>query len=252
MIALITSLLFILAVIYAVFFCIFKLIWVIFKKDRNFWPIVLAGVFTLLVSVGIGFGTYIVAQKLMAPVKQMIADVRANPQQIFGQRTYKDAVYPFELTVFDGMDYSDWINLSDIHLKGGIDTNVFKKGYNENKPFLMSAIVRTPADEKEPFRAFINSMHDNKNTQYRIKILSEGKTLINGMDGYEIACIFYSNRGPLDARIVAVMAPDRHLYYIGVISLGENTLGKEAVTMLHSFRFTTGNSSLPGTENTNE
>lgn len=251
MITLLLLFLFMLAVIYAVFFCVLKLIWVIFKRERNFWPLVLAGVGTLGVALIVGCGTYMVFQKLTAPVRQMIADIKANPQPIIGERTYKDTAYPFEMTVYDGMDFSDWVVLDNIAIKGGIDTNIFKKGYDDKKPFLMAAVVRTPEDETDPFKAFKEAMHNgNTRTQYRVKINREGATEINGFSAYEMDVIFYSNKGPLDAKIVAVAAPDKHIYYVGVMSLGENSLTAHATAMLNSFRFITDDNLLPAADET--
>jgi len=237
MIILFVSLLFVLAVIYAVFFCIFKLIWVILKKERNFWPLVLAGVFTFLLGIGVVCGTYVVAKKVMAPFQQLINNIQSNPDMVIGQSTYKDPVYPFEMTVIDGMDYSDWFDLSNVSLKGGIDTNVFKKGYDKNKPFLMSILMRNQEDEKDPLKSFKESARDEKKGDNRIKVTREGETTINGLPAYEIEGVLDSNRGPVDFKVGAILAPDKHSYVIIVFSLGENTLGTQADTMIKSFRF---------------
>ena len=48
MTGLLILLLFVLAAIYGLFFLFFKLIWLLFKKHKNKWPLILAGISTFI------------------------------------------------------------------------------------------------------------------------------------------------------------------------------------------------------------
>ena len=50
----------------------------------------------------------------------------ANPAPVFGEHVYTDPLYRFQLDVFDGMDFSEWMEWDDVDVKLGVDTNVFK------------------------------------------------------------------------------------------------------------------------------
>ena len=125
--------------VYAVFFLFFKVIWKLCKKDRNKWPLILAGICTaLLTACVIGaavWGVY----KVMEPLRPIQQRLAAHPQPIYGTRTYKDPVYPLSFQISDGMDFSEWISLSDVKVKLGINTNLFRKdakGHSIKSPAL--------------------------------------------------------------------------------------------------------------------
>lgn len=239
MIGIITFLLAALAVTYAVFFCVFKLIWVLFKKERNFWPLILAGIGTLLIA-GLTAGTlWWTYHQVMTPFKPLIEEVHNNPQPVFGERTYADTTYPFEMTVFDGMDYSNWITISNIHLKLGIDTNAFKEPNKDNPSFLMSLLVQTPpVNAQDPF-APLKDMLSSGNKQRRLEIKTQEETLINGAPAYLASGVAYTDRGPANIWLGGYVAPTGDTYYVGIIGIGDTDFESQANAMLQSVRVST-------------
>ena len=239
MIGLITFLLAVLAVTYAVFFCVFKLIWVLLKKERNFWPLTLAGIGTLLMALLIGGSVWWASHKVMEPFKPLIASVQNNPELVFGERTYQDAVYPFEMTVFDGMEYSNWISISDIHLKIGIDTNVFKEKTNEDSSFLMNILVQPPPVEAaDPFAPLKEGL-SSAAKQRRLEIYSQEETIINGVPAYLVSGVAYTNNGLVSLWLGGYVAPTGDTYYVGILGVGPENFSDKANTMLQSVRVST-------------
>lgn len=239
MIGLITFILAALAVTYAVFFCVFKLIWVLLKKERNFWPLTLAGAGTLLMALLIGGTFWWTYHKVMAPFQPIITSVKNNPQLVFGERTYQDAVYPFEMTVFDGMEYSDWIAMLNMHLKIGIDTNVFKEKDNEDSSFLMTMLVQAPpTDTTDPF-APLKEVLSSAAKQRRLEISSQEETVINGVPAYLVSGVAYTNNGLVSLWLGGYVAPTGDTYYVTVLGIGSKNFADQANTMLQSVRVAT-------------
>ena len=58
--------------VYAVFFLLFKVLWIILKKSSNKWPLILAGISTVLFGIAavgtLAWGTY----KIISPFRGMI------------------------------------------------------------------------------------------------------------------------------------------------------------------------------------
>lgn len=230
--SLLIMLLVVLAIVYAVFFGIFKLIWIIFKKERNFWPLVLAGVSTVGFAALIVGGTWWAAHKIIRPFTPIITSVQNNPTKVFGPWDYRDNTYPFELTVFDGMAFSDWMHFSPVALKLGLDTNAFKKPTDENANFWGIVLaVNSKSDEKEPFKPLQEALSSKDR---RLKITYQESTVINGLPAYKAEGIAYSNRGPLNAWVAAYHTAPTEVTYVAVISSSENEAEK-ATTVLNSF-----------------
>ena len=197
MIVLILMLLVMAVITFAVFFLFFKLIWILFKKNANKWPLILAGVSTLLLAVVIAGSVMWGVKKVMAPFSGMIARVQTNPQPIYGSHVYIDPVYNFQVTLPDGVDFSEWVNVDEVALKLGINTNIFKKdnaGKSIQGPVLFSAIIyQKKADAAAPFKPIEEGIKEN--TSRQVEILHNGPIEINGKPGYEVNGIGYSNRG---------------------------------------------------------
>lgn len=111
-----------LAVLYGIFFLIFKLIWLLFKKQRNLWPLILAGVATVLLLVATVLLTVSAFNRFVQPFSPIIDAVSAQ-QPLYGERTYTAPNGAFSLTLYDGLVPSDWIRLNNLDILVGIDTN---------------------------------------------------------------------------------------------------------------------------------
>ena len=225
-----------LAVIYGISFGVFKLIWILFKKKRNFWPLILAGISTFLICVLCVVGIWWAAQRMITPFKPLFSQVQNHPEQVFGPQLYHDTTFPFELTVFDGMTFSDWITLKPVNIKIGLDTNYFKKANtDEEKPFLLATFVRyTQADSTEPFEE-IKKVLETKDR--RLQIQTQTQTTINGLPAYLIKAIAYSNQGPLQAWLGAYHTGKNELFYLLFLAPDDKNEA-QVQEMLQSFRLT--------------
>lgn len=231
----------VLAAIFAVCFGVFKLGWLVFKSHSNKGPLVAAGICTVLVAGAITLGTWLSVRAVMAPFQEIMARVKQNPAPVYGQRVYHDNTFPFELTVYNGMDFSDWIHLGGVDFKLGIDTNAFKKDASGKtaENFLIAALVRqTNVDAKQPFDV-LQAQLNNAQAQRRLTLAQAGPTEVNGLPAYQAAGEAYSNRGKVNFWLSAVQPTPDTLYYVGVLALQETPqLAQQAQEMLDSFRLT--------------
>ena len=238
MITLIVVALIVAGIIYLAFFGIFKLIWLLCKSHRNFWPLVLAGVGTVLFGGMVTWGMWWSAQKLITPFKQMMVHAKENPEPVFGPRVYQDERFPFELTVFDGMDFSKWISFKDLHIKIGIDTNAFKKEEAATSSPLTILLIRTPIEDKnEPFAQW-HHFKDQPNTRMYFQIMREEETTVNGMQAYQVDGVAHSNHGPAEVWMTLLNDGDKALYYLIIMELGEEDKTSQIETIRNSFKRT--------------
>lgn len=242
MIGLIILLLIAAAVVYAVFFLIFKLIWMIIKKQSNKWPLILAGICTVLFCGaaigGVMWGVY----KVMKPFTGIVERIEANPNPIYGETVYTDPEYGFELTVFNGMDFSDWMHFNGLDAKLGIDTNVFKKdnaGKNIEGPVTIAALLRTKNySEKTSITALEEALANNKDR--RIEVSTLRHTSINGNPALYVTGTVYSNRGDNLPLWMVAAENGKYVYYVIMLQIAEQpTLQPEQT--VQSLRFTRKN-----------
>ena len=197
MIVLVLMLLVLAVVVFAVFFLFFKLLWLLLKKNTNKWPLILAGVSTILLAVAVAGTVMWGVKTVMAPFSGMIARVKTNPQPIYGSHLYTDPSYNFELALPDGVDFSEWMDFQEGAVKAGINTNIFKKdnaGKSIKGPVLFSVIIyQKNADADNPFKTLQEIAQEN--TSRQLEILHHGPVEISGKPGYEMSGIGYSNRG---------------------------------------------------------
>ena len=224
-------------ILYLILFGIFKLIWIICKSNRNFWPLVLAGVGTVLFCTVVVCATWWGVKTVMAPFKPMIARAKQHPELVYGPRTYTDDKFPFELTVVDGMDFSQWINFNKVSLKIGADTNAFKQKGTGQQPsqLFLQMIIRAPIENKEnPFEQ-LEQIKDDPNFNPRFKVLREERGTVNGLPAYHIDGVAYSNRGPVNTWTTTVANGDGALYYLVFMNFGEEKT-EQIETVRNSFR----------------
>lgn len=233
--------LFVLIAVFAVFFLLFKVLWLLLKKNTNTGPLIGAGICTLLCAILVSIGIYSGYKAVVSPFKEVIAQVAANPNPVYGERTYQDDTYPFELTVYDGMDFSKWISLGDIQLKLGMDTNAFKKNAEGKKPedVLFSILLRQPKENsKDPFDTLQQQLASAQD-QRRIELTDMRPTEINGLPAYQASGEAYSNRGKLNFWLSAVQTQPDTVLYVAAFSL-QNTahVAEQAQQMTRSVRLT--------------
>lgn len=224
--------------VYAVFFLLFKVIWMILKKNSNKWPLILAGVATVLFGLCSALAVYWGVKKVIAPFKPIIAASQtADP--VYGESTYQAPEYGAELTVYDGMTFSNWMHLGDVDLTVGIDTNAFKKDAAGKTPqaVTLAGIVRQNNVEEDPFKDFEEVRVDLQHRR-QLEIHSSEKTTINGREALLVSGTGYSNQGNSLPFWLAVVAGDNHqVYYVmaGTVDGQDQLLAK---SMVKSFRLT--------------
>ena len=207
-------------VTYAVFFLVFKIIWMIIKKQGNKWPLIWAGVCTVVFSVAVGatmaWGVY----KVVSPFRGMMARYSQNPEPVYGEHVYTDPVYRFELDVFDGMDFSDWMEWDDIDVKIGIDMNVLKQDAPENiqDGSLLGAFLLRQSDidvnEEHPLEDLRETMASLSQSA-RIQILSQDYYTVNGQPAAFITGKLFGNQGEIiPMRLTAMTAPYGQVFYV--------------------------------------
>lgn len=212
------------AAIYAVFFLLFKVIWMILKKQSNKWPLIWAGVCTVLfcgaAAAFIGWGTY----KIMKPFTGVIERVKTNPQLVYGQTNYTDPEYGFTLTVFNGMDFSDWMHFNGSDVKLGIDTNVFKKdnaGKDFKGPVTIAAILRTAnKPDDTSVSALEKALKANKDR--RIDINEMRTMTIDGNLALYVTATVYGNHGESAPVWLVAAESGKYVYYIGILEITED------------------------------
>lgn len=227
-----------LAVVFAVFFVLCKLLWLLFRSHSNKGPLISAGVCTLLLIATVVIGTWIGVRMVLRPFEGMIARVKQNPYPIYEQRLYKDTQYPIELPVFDGMDFSNWMSVNNVQFKLGIDTNVFKKSSAKSTaPFLMAALGRQAnANATQPFAALQQQLQ-NLQQQRRLEITADAWTQIDGMPAYQAQGEAYSNQGKINFWFTALQTPQHTNYYLGIFAVANTpTLTEQALAMQQGIR----------------
>jgi len=229
----------VLAIIFAVFFLFFKVIWLLFKKNTNGGPLIASGICTLACTFLVIMALYTGYKAVITPFQGMMTNVKANPAPMYGQRTYLDDKYPFELTVYDGMDFSKWITLGGVQLKLGIDTNAFKKdaaGKAHENPLFSVLLRQTDVTSADPFEELQKQLQTSQD-QRRIELKDMHPIEVNGLPAYQAIGEAYSNRGKINFWLTAVQEKPDTVYYIGVLSLQDTpALSEQIQTMSHSFK----------------
>ena len=228
--------------VYAVFFLIFKVIWMILKKNSNKWPLILAGAATVLLGAVTALSAYYGVKKIIKPFKPIIAAAQ-TPEPVYGEKVFNSPEYGTELTVYDGMTFSDWIQLGDVDVTVGIDTNAFKKDA-AGKTFqsaTYAGIVRQRDVDENPFNDF-DEVQGDLLRRRQLEIHSSEKTVINGREALLVSGTAYSNQGnSLPFWLSVVPTDNNQVYYViaGTVDQADNDtnqlLAKKIVT---SFRLT--------------
>ncbi len=240
MINLLIFLLFVLAAVYGLFFLFFKVIWLLFKKHKNKWPLILAGVSTVLsgalLAMLIWWGISLIISPFL-PMRQRIAD---NPQPIYGVHTYTDPQYAFTLQMPDGMDYSEWISFEGVAFKLGINTNLFKKdeaGKEITGPVVLSALIRQTQniDEKQPFAILEQELAQAAQNR-RLDIQTASALTIDGHPAYYLSGIAYTDKGPLPVWMQALYQNGAIIYAMSLEISDKKITQSDAQALVSSLR----------------
>lgn len=229
-----------LAILYGIFFLIFKLAWILSHRKRNFWPLVLAGVATLLVMLLCVWTTYRAYQtyaKPFTPIFQAAAQVQ---EPVFGERPYTDARYGFNLTLYDAMTLSDWITPSaraDISVLVGIDTNMFlQQSRNPSDAAGMIVLHQTQSTPQTAMQLMqkAQAYFNQQSLPARIEITSvpqEVNVADGGTGAYLTGKIYAQNLSePVDASLL-IAQRDRDAFFL--LGIGANS----AAQTVSSFYF---------------
>ncbi len=231
--------LFALAVVYTVFFLLCKVGWLIFKSHSNKGPLITAGVCTVILSAFIVAGIWMGTRAILAPFQGLKERIAQNPNPVYGEHTYKDDRFPFELTVYDGMDFTDWITWGNVQFKLGIDTNAFKKGADKNtkENFLLAGLIRQTAIRDQDFFKKLESQLQAVQEQGKLSINSQERVQIDGKPAYQAQGEAYSNQGKMNFWLTAVQTEPNTVYYIAVVALKNfPQYQTQALGMGNSFR----------------
>ncbi len=204
MTSLLLLLLFAIAGVYGVFFLFFKIVWLLCKKHTNKWPLILAGLSTVLSGILLAMFTWWGVRQIIKPFVPLQQRIIQNPQPRYGIRTYTDPQYAFTLQVPDGMDYSDWISFKGASIKLGINTNLFKKnevGKNIEGPILFSMLIRQTQkiDAQHPFAALEqveNKIFQTRRSDIRLDIQQKSSFTVDGYPAYYMRGQLLSDKGP--------------------------------------------------------
>lgn len=116
------------AILFGIFFLIFKLIWVLFNKKQNFWPLVLSGVVTLLCILAVVIACWKTYNHFIQPLRPIMSTAEQRTQPVYGEEIFTDPIHQFSLTLHDGMVMSDWIDAGGGNeVLIGLDLNPFTK-----------------------------------------------------------------------------------------------------------------------------
>lgn len=226
------------AITYGIFFALFKIVWVLFKNKSNKWPLILAGIGTGLTWAVIVGTIYLLVQMMVAPFKPLMTEVALHPAPVYGERVYRDDNFPFTLTVFDGMQFSDWVNINETYLKFGMDTNALKQKDAAQKGQLkLALIVRSPNRGKtseQRFATLDKIVRDSQDRRQLVLVRQERLTL-EDKPAYLVTGAVSTNRGMTDTALLMLYDEPQSYYVLGVNAgaPGDSAKLEQMVTSLH-------------------
>lgn len=161
MFTLICILLAMVAVLYLVFFVIFKLIWVLCKKKRNFWPLVLSGILTGLIMLVVGYYSYKLYKNVFKPLTPISQAISLHKQPLFGSRNYTSPDKDFTLSLQNGLFMSNYFNIEPVKFLVGVDINSFLKNNQKNQnPFAFMVVAKVPDTKSQSAQEVLQVVRD--------------------------------------------------------------------------------------------
>lgn len=230
------------AFIYAIFFVFFKVIWILLKKTANKWPLILAGISTVLFGILTVSFTLWGVYKIISPFRPMIDRVSQQPEPVFGSHTYVDPQYGFSLMLPDGLDFSEWINYEKMSFKVGINTNVFKKdaqGKKINSPVLTALLIRDNETKDVTALAEVQAAIEKASKDGQLIIEETSQEIIDGNPVFYMQGTAITNQMKRLPFCLTAVYADGHLLYMVASELAdgvkiENT---DAPQLVQSLRF---------------
>lgn len=159
----IAALLIFVAMVYGVFFLIFKLGWVIAGKKTNKWPLILAAVTTVLFLAVSTIAAIVTFNTYLEPIMGLVEKTMQKTELTTGIRPYKDPKYGFTMNLFGGTEVTKWIPINDqLEASLGFDTNygfLSKKKPNSTIPVpsFGFAVLMYQADTAEDPQTYLQN-----------------------------------------------------------------------------------------------
>ena len=231
-----------LAAIYGLFFLIFKLIALLFKKPGFKMPLILAGVATFIVGILAGVAVYKLYQRIMLPFEPIVQTIQTQKHPIYGQRLYIDPTYGFTVTQYNGTVFSKWIDVGDVNLLVGLDTNDFlrQKENSSSQDVTLFFLIRQDAPANvsaEQLMQNILPKLKEQNSDVQTIILADPQTIDLGENttGSILSVVFHSPQLPengLPASLLIVIHEGKTYYFTGLTTKDQQIM----LNTLTSFR----------------
>lgn len=248
------------AVLYGIFFLIFKLVWLLFKNKRNLWPLVLSGAATAAVITLTVLATVHAVRTFVRPFNPIIEAAQNQTAPVYGVRPYVDTRYGFSLQLHNGTVMSDWIDWHSIAFLAGFDTNALLKTQDGNASFPLAAfgIIREEksdnANAYEIMQEILNELNEGGGRR-QVQVGDPVRQYVGpNADAYVISGTAYSASGQQGLPFYFMVAAlGKTVYYIA--GFGDTPDGEVADTVT-SFRFANADRSyaapaLPAPEEAN-
>lgn len=226
-----------LAVLYGIFFLIFKLIWLLFKNKRNLWPLILAGVFTVLFTVIPAILAVNAFHRFTEPLTPIIEAVQEESPS-YGVRFYMDQQYPFTMSLYNGMVMSEWITWNDVQILLGLDTNLLtvKEDYTDAHGVIVfrqtKNIPQGSADDI--LEEFIDQAEQNQDTaQVSFQAVTPVRIMGPDVSAAMVNGDIRTQQGAVVYFSFLLAKTDQAAYYVLGLDQTENGLGEKTV---QSFR----------------
>lgn len=236
------------AVVYGVFFLIFKIIWLIAKKEGNKWPLWLAGAATAVLAVAVTVAVYSAYNLFAKPFTGLINSAMQKTAVSYDSRPYKDPRFGFTLNKYGSLEFSDWIHYEDVSIKVGFDTNTVPLSRQaqtvqerQNVPMSALAILRVQEDEtpdlEEEFDDTLEMVQQSVQSG-QFELQDTQYVTIGSRTGLLVSGIYSDPRRPdlmLNVYLLNVV-DGRDVYYLISIVKGDPDYNNEAIDSLLSFR----------------
>lgn len=229
MFTLICILLALAAALYLFFFLIFKLICVLCKNKRNFWPLVLSGIATGLIVLVVGYYSYKLYKNVFKPLAPISQAISLHKQPLFGTRAYTAPDGDFTLTLHNGLFMSDYFDFGQIKFLVGADINAFlKKSQQGQNPYAFMLVAKKPDTQNISAKEIVQTIRagavrasqENQQRDFSIEPIGDIETLDvgpNATAAFTRAKI-YSQRNGLDtnASLLCVKTPQYTYILTGI------------------------------------
>ena len=215
-------------VLFGIFFLIFKLIWLLLNKKRNFWPLILSAVATLLLLLGTVVVCWSAYQFVVRPLKPIMLAASSRTQPVYGEHVYTDAQHQFQLTLHNGMVMSEWIHgKNGNELLVGMDVNPFvqnktqEETQNTDNLHALLLLHQTNPKQQDVLKLFqeqlLPDLRQDPRAQQSIQIISGPTPIAIGPDNNAayVRAIVRSQKAPQGIPVIALAAArGQEIYYV--------------------------------------